>query len=115
VPTEVKQTKRRWRFFDCCQGRNKQENAQLILQELKEKGFQTKIWAPLPQHKTSGHIHIVVLSDLRDLLELSGVVDCVYSQTCAKYPVKCPADFKHGNRTKDYSCLKCIGEPGASV
>lgn len=107
----MKTTKRRWRFFECCQGPSREENAQQILGELKAKGFEAKIYAPLPEHKGSGHIHIVVLSDLRDLLELGGVVECVYSKVCEKYPCGCPADFKHGDRTEDYSCLRQIGQP----
>lgn len=107
----MKETKRRWRFFDCCQGRNKEKNAKLITEEIHQKGFRTKIHAPLPHHKTSGHIHIVVLADLRDLLELSGVVDCKYCDNCARYPADCPDDFKHGDRTQDYSCLRFKGEP----
>jgi len=91
-------------------GQHRERKAENLIAELEKKGFQAKIHAPLPEHKTSGHIHITVLSDLRDLLELGGIVECKYGMVCAKHP-DCPNDFKHGNRTRDYSCLEFLKKP----
>jgi hypothetical protein len=29
-------------------------------------GFKAKIWAPLPQHKTSGHVHVSMLATQKE-------------------------------------------------
>ena len=106
----MQETVRRWRLFKCFMGPDREEQAAKLISSIEAKGFKAKVHAPLPEHKRSGHVHVAVLADLRDTLELAGVVDCLYSGLCAKWRSQCPADFKHGNRTKDYSCLKFRGE-----
>lgn len=66
---------RRWRLWTCIEGSeaHRRVEAKEEIEWLELKGFKAKIWAPLPQHKTSGHTHIVVLSTLDELLELAGV------------------------------------------
>jgi len=64
---------RRWRFWACFLAPEGFVRAKGEIDKLKAKGFEAKIWAPLPKHKTSGHIHIVVLSTLTELLRLAGV------------------------------------------
>lgn len=64
---------RRWRFWMCYQGDGREGRAQGAIKSLKQRGFGAKIWAPLPQHKTSGHIHVVILANLNELLELAGI------------------------------------------
>lgn len=40
---------------------------------MASEGFKAKIWAPLPQHKTSGHTHVVVLCTLEEKLRIGGI------------------------------------------
>lgn len=51
----------------------RERKAKQLIDELAEKGYPAKIWAPLPQHKTSGHTHIVALCTFEDLLNIGGV------------------------------------------
>lgn len=64
---------RRWLFWDCFQGENREKEAAEAIKYLENKGFKAKIWAPRPEHKTSGHIHVVVLCTLPELRKLGGV------------------------------------------
>jgi len=46
------------------------------LQEIdwvESQGVKAKIWAPLPGHEESGHVHIVVLASLHEKLRLAGI------------------------------------------
>lgn len=58
---------KRWRFWECFQGEDREQKAQAEIDYLKTKGYPAKIWAPLPQHKTSGHTHVVFLISREDL------------------------------------------------
>ena len=69
----VKKELRRWRFWCCFQGEDRIERANAEIKEIEARGFKAKVWAPLPQHKTSGHTHIVILCTLNELLKLVGV------------------------------------------
>lgn len=66
---------RRWRLWRCIMGseahRRVEANEEIAWLELK--GFKAKIWAPRPEHKTSGHTHIVVLCTLEELCKLAGI------------------------------------------
>jgi len=64
---------KRWRLWHCFQGLDSEVEVKKEIRALKEKGFKAKIWAPLPQHKTSGHIHIVVLCTFTELCKLQGI------------------------------------------
>lgn len=65
---------RRWHFWACFEREDRgKEEAKDEIEFLQGEGFKAKIWAPLPQHKTSGHIHVVVLCKLDELLKLAGV------------------------------------------
>lgn len=60
----VKQQVRRWRLLNCFTDRNSEQRAKDAVRCYEQEGFKAKIWAPLPQHKTSGHVHVVVLCTL---------------------------------------------------
>ena len=66
---------RRWRFWHCFQGSEAQRRmeAEKEIGWLNLEGFKAKVWAPLPEHKTSGHTHIVVLCTLEEKLKLGGI------------------------------------------
>jgi len=66
---------RRWRLWRCIEGStaHRQVEAKEEIAWLDLKGFKAKIWAPRPEHKTSGHTHIVVLSTFEDLCKLAGI------------------------------------------
>jgi len=67
---------KRWRFWHCLVGdslNSRLVDAREEIWWLEGKGFKAKIWAPRPEHKTSGHTHIVVLSTFNELSELSGL------------------------------------------
>lgn len=51
----------------------REKSSQAAIKYLESKGFKAKVWAPLPEHKTSGHIHIVVLCTFNDLCRLAGI------------------------------------------
>lgn len=69
-----KSKSRRWHFWACFMGKkNGSEYAAREIEELKKKGFKAKIWQPLPQHQTSGHFHVVVLSTYDELFKLAGI------------------------------------------
>ena len=69
--------KRRWHFWICFQGsfNARHVDAREEISWLEFKGFKAKVWAPLPQHKTSGHTHVVVLCTTDELFKISGVED----------------------------------------
>ncbi len=46
------------------------EFAQKEIMKIESMGVKAKIWAPLPRHKDSGHIHIVALTSQRKLARL---------------------------------------------
>jgi len=64
---------RRWRFWVCYQGEDKEDMARGAIKYLESRGFKAKIWAPRPEHKTSDHTHVVVLATLKEVLRLGGV------------------------------------------
>lgn len=37
------------------------------------QGVKAKVWAPLPGHEGSGHVHIVVLTTFHEKLSLAGI------------------------------------------
>jgi hypothetical protein len=59
-----------WRLWSCRFGENRLKEAEEDIRTLNRIGFKAKIWAPLPQHKKSGHIHVVVLCNQEQLSEL---------------------------------------------
>lgn len=75
---------RRWRLFDCFMGKHREAGAALLILEMRKKGFKAKVWAPLPQHLTSGHTHVVVLCTLDEKLELAGVPRSPRVNGCSK-------------------------------
>ena len=66
---------RRWRLWRCIQGSeaHRRVEAREEISWLELKGFKAKIWAPRPEHKTSGHTHIVVLANFEELCKLAGI------------------------------------------
>ena len=64
---------RRWRLWSCSMGKNREQTAQEAIKYLESKGFNAKVWAPLPEHKTSGHIHVVVLCTFKELCKLARI------------------------------------------
>jgi len=66
---------KRWRLWRCVEGWLDDRNveAQEEIKRLEAKGFKAKIWMPLPQHKTSGHTHIVVLATFHEFCKLAGI------------------------------------------
>ncbi len=69
---------RRWRLVRCFQDEVKEERerkAQSCIEKIKNLGYPAKIWVPLPQHQTSGHIHIVALCTFEELFKVGGVYD----------------------------------------
>ena len=64
---------RRWRLWGCFLGEHREQKASEAILKLRKKGFRAKRWAPRPEHYTSGHIHIVVLSTLDELFQLAGI------------------------------------------
>lgn len=64
---------KRWRLWICCMGQHRKKKAAEELKKLREKGFRAKVWMPRPEHKTSGHIHIVVLCTFDELCKLAGI------------------------------------------
>lgn len=65
---------RRWRLFACFQEKDRDDQkAADLIKEISELGYRAKIWAPLPHHKKTGHIHVVVLCTLEEKLWLSGI------------------------------------------
>lgn len=51
----------------------RERKAKKYIESLSEDGFKARIYAPLPQHQTSGHTHIVALSTLNEKLMIGGV------------------------------------------
>ena len=67
---------RRWRLVRCFMNEPKEvreEKARKFIAALAEDGFKAKIHAPLPQHQTSGHTHVVALCTLEEKLRIGGV------------------------------------------
>jgi len=64
---------KRWRFWKCFQGKNKESQGQAEIRRVNRNfGFDAKVWSPLSQHRTSGHVHVVFLctrQEFRNLLE----------------------------------------------
>jgi len=69
----LKKEVRRWHHWDCYQCPHRKRQANAAIRRLQKAGFKAKVWAPLPQHKTSGHIHVSVLCRIKELLKLAGV------------------------------------------
>jgi len=65
--------RRRWRLFSCFMGQHRERRANALIEEMESKGFKAKAWAPRPEHKTSGHTHIVVLCTFEELCKLAGI------------------------------------------
>lgn len=58
---------RRWHFWACFQGPEREKEAQECIEELAQEGRKARIWAPRPEHKTSGHVHVVALISKEEL------------------------------------------------
>ena len=52
---------------------HREQRAKEYIMSLAEDGFKAKIFAPLPQHKTSGHTHVVTLCTLEEKLMIGGI------------------------------------------
>ena len=61
---------RRWRLFYCYMEEDREAKADAFINKMAKAGFKAKVWCPLPQHKTSGHIHVVVLCTLDEKMDL---------------------------------------------
>ena len=61
---------KRWHFWGCFEAPEGLVKAQREIERLKKMGYPAKVWSPLPRHKTSGHIHIVILITKKELYEL---------------------------------------------
>jgi len=82
---------RRWRKISCCFGKNRQKEAQKDIRTLARIGFKAKIWAPLPQHKTSGHVHVSMLATQK---EYDAFLNYLYEKAHGKsVPVESWKDF----------------------
>lgn len=66
---------KRWRLWHCVEGSeaHRSVEAKEEIAWLELKGFRAKIHAPLPQHKTSGHTHIVVLATFHEFCKLAQI------------------------------------------
>ena len=67
---------RRWRLIRCFMDEAREireKKARELITNLAEDGFKAKIWAPLPQHRTSGHTHVVALCTLEEKLLIGGI------------------------------------------
>jgi UDP-glucose 6-dehydrogenase len=67
---------RRWRVIRCFMDKSqevREGKATQLIEALAEDGFKAKIWAPLSQHKTSGHTHVAALCTLDQKLAIGGV------------------------------------------
>ncbi len=67
---------RRWRLWRCFQDgseNNRLVDAREEIAWLNHKGFNAKIYAPLPEHKTSGHTHVTVLATFDEKCKLAGI------------------------------------------
>jgi len=71
-------TVRRWRFIECFMGQHREKKSEEFIKELQKYGFKAKVHAPLPEHKNSGHIHIVALTTLRQKCLLGGITPCEF-------------------------------------
>ena len=68
---------RRWRLIQCFMNRKqntREKKAEQFIRKMQKLGYKAKIYAPLPQHKTSGHIHIVVLCTFNEKCRLMGIL-----------------------------------------
>jgi len=85
-------TVRRWRLIACFEGERREEKANQLIEGLYRYGFEAKIHAPLPEHKTSGHTHIVALCNLKEKLMIGGISPC---EVCGQFKwVECYAQSK---------------------
>lgn len=67
---------RRWRLVRCFMKgskKSREQKAEQYITSLAEDGFKAKIHAPLPQHQTTGHTHVVALCTLKEKLMIGGV------------------------------------------
>lgn len=69
---------RRWRLWCCFTGCPDcglidQATVKKELHRLHGKGFRAKVWAPLPRHKHSGHVHVVVLTTFQEFCQLAHI------------------------------------------
>lgn len=72
---------RRWRMVKCFiagiheipSKKEREEKANLFIKTMNELGFKTKIYAPLPEHQTSGHTHVTVLCNFEELCTIGGI------------------------------------------
>lgn len=66
---------KRWRLWRCVQGSEPhcRVEAKEEIGWLELKGFKAKVFAPRPEHKTSGHTHIVVLATFHEFCKLAGI------------------------------------------
>ena len=71
----MKKSANRWRKWSCRFGENRYKEAQKDITTLSSWGFRAKIWSPLPQHKTSAHVHVCVLCTENQLEELSDLTE----------------------------------------
>ena len=94
---EAKQLKR-WRKWSCRYGENRKEEAEKDIRTLNRMGFRAKVWAPLPQHKTSGHVHVSVLCTQEQYLDLQNWIEFWEAQK----------DVKNTNPSKVNSALKYV-------
>jgi hypothetical protein len=58
---DKKTKQKRWRSLSCHFGENAKQEAQEDIRTLNNKGFKAKVSAPLPHHKTTSYIHVLVL------------------------------------------------------
>jgi len=64
---------RRWRIWRCIQEgseNHRRVEANEEIAWLNLKGFKARIWAPRPEHQTSGHTHVIVLCTLNEKVDL---------------------------------------------
>jgi hypothetical protein len=71
----MKKSAKRWRKWSCRFGENRYKQAQKDIATLSSLGFKAKIWSPLPQHKTSEHVHVSVLCTQDQLDQLEEYMD----------------------------------------
>lgn len=77
----------RWRLLNCFVGENRDRRAEEAIRCYEQEGFKAKIWSPLPQHKISGHVHIVVLCTAVEKVALGVGIPIKYgTRPCADVP-----------------------------
>jgi len=66
-------TVRRWHGGGlwCFRGKNAKPKAEAFIRRIeRESDYKAKIWRPLPQHKNSGHVHVVVLCKPKEIEDI---------------------------------------------